>query len=110
MDPATNLLSSIVYTENFDPSWADPTGNIVCVGGSYDLKLSLLDGFDPNGLSIHKICAKPQYGGGARYQHAGAFCNFEDPDQEQLLYNGLRGDVVFDDSEFAETSIELQNP
>ena len=123
------------YRENFDPQEADPRRNISCVGDSYDFKLPLLDGFNPNGLSMQTICAKPQYGGGGRYQHAGAYCYYpiertrnetsstdsqsdvesgssesSDFQLPQTLQWMLRGKIVFDNHPGSQTSHQLQNP
>ncbi|KAL8895582.1 MAG: hypothetical protein Q9192_003547 [Flavoplaca navasiana] len=60
--------------ENFNPALADPRGNITCVGNSYDLELPVIGDFNPNGLTMQQLCAKPQYGGGLPGQHVGGWC------------------------------------
>lgn len=105
----TIVLGSPIYDidapyweENFDPAEADPWGNITCVGSSLDIRLPMLGDFNPNRVSMQKLCAKPQYNGGARGQHAGAFC-FLPP------HEGFTGEVAFDFSDGAQASKELQN-
>ena len=44
-------------TVNFDPAEADPTGNLTCVGDSYDLELLVFPDFNPNKVSVQKtVC------------------------------------------------------
>ena len=50
--------------DNFDPAEADPTGNITCLGDSYDLELPTQAHWNPNTVSMQSLCAKTQYGGG----------------------------------------------
>ena len=83
-------------TENFDPAEANPLGGITCLGRPYDLRLPLQPGFDPNSLSVQHLCAKPQYGGGAEYQHLGGFC-LQPPNSDPNLGRGVNtGIVAFD--------------
>ena len=97
-------------TENFDPAEADPASNITCVGSSYDLDLPVIQDsrlglFNPNEVSVHKLCAKPQFGGGAPGQHVGGFCSVAPSAQ-----NGRTGDIAFDRTIEARTSLALYNP
>ena len=116
------------FKENFDPAEADPKRNLSCVGDSYGLRLPLLeDGFNPNGLSMQKLCVKPQYGGGEQHQHAGAYCfhpieplppSKSENDSESDIDNDFVGEelpvmygkVIFDPHRYAQTSRRLQNP
>ena len=94
--------------ENFDPAEADPLRNITCLGDSYDLELPMLGSFNPNGVSMQKLCAKPQYGGGAPGQHAGGWC--VDPPGPQSRFHGVTtGTVAFDPGLGAQTNAQLQN-
>ena len=95
-------VDSPYWEENFDPSEADPVANITCLGGPIDLRLPMLGDFDPNTVSMQRLCAKPQYGGGGPGQHAGAFC-FAPPNSL------LTGEVAFDFSSGAQASTVLQN-
>ncbi|KAL8853905.1 MAG: hypothetical protein Q9221_001212 [Calogaya cf. arnoldii] len=93
--------------ENFDPSLADPRGNITCVGNSYDLELPVIGDFNPNRLTMQQLCAKPQYGGGLPGQHVGGWC-------EHWLV-GLRPsrppqNMAFDISPAAQVHPILTNP
>ena len=116
------------YKENFDPAEADPRGNVSCVGDTYDLKLPMLENFNPNGLSMQKLCVKPQYGGGAQYQHVGAYCynplgsswmsgsdyesNWSSSSSDEFTREPavMQGKIVFDSHRGAHASQELQNP
>ena len=89
--------------KNFDPAQANPIRNITCVGDDLALELPFPGDFDPNQVSTQKVCAKPQYNGGARGQHAGAYC-YQPP------FAPYAGDIAFDTSPGAEASSELQNP
>ena len=51
-----------VAAENFDPAEADPTGNITCLGDSYDLELPTQAHWNPNTVSMQSLCAKTHYG------------------------------------------------
>ena len=85
-------------TENFDPAEANPVGGITCLGRPYDLRLPIQPGgFDPNSVSLQHLCAKPQYGGGAQYQHVGGFC-VQRPNNDPTRGNGVlnTGIVGFD--------------
>ncbi|KAL9612030.1 MAG: hypothetical protein Q9167_003356 [Letrouitia subvulpina] len=50
----------------------DPNG-ITCQGNT-NIYLPVFDEYDPNELSLQKLCAKPEYGGGQAFQHVGGFC------------------------------------
>lgn len=112
--------------ENFDPAEADPKRNVSCVGGSYDLKLPILeDGFNPRNLSMQELCVKPQYGGGKPHRHAGAYCfnpiepdrSTDSDDDSGYIDNDIveyeppvmLGKVVFDPHRGAQTSRELRS-
>lgn len=81
--------------ENFDPSRANSYHNISCVGDSYDLRLPLQPGWNPNKKTVQQLCAKPQYSGGLPGQHAGGWCN--------------HNEVMFDDSPDAQVNPQLAN-
>lgn len=126
------------YRENFNPAEADPRRNISCIGNAHGIDLPMLDNtdFNPNGLTMQKLCAKPQYGGGAPYQHAGAYCygplrpgdsaeSGSDPyeyvntssgssdESDNELANEpavMLGKIVFDPHPGAKASTQLQNP
>ena len=89
--------------ENFDPAEANPKGNITCLGDEYDLALPTWDGFNPNGISMQKLCAKTQYGGGPANQNVGGFCYYfnSTPSNPRL---------TFDPSPEAQASTVLSNP
>ena len=89
--------------ENFDPAEADPRNNITCLGNNPDLQLPILNGFDPNQVTMQKLCAKPQYNGGPPGEHAGGYCI--DPP-----YTYHIGEVAFDMSPAAQANDQLQNP
>ena len=91
------------WAENFDPTQANPVRNVTCIGDSLDLQIPMIGGFNPNQVTLQKLCAKPQYNGGARGQHAGAYC-YEPP------FEPFTGDIAFDISPDAEASTQLQNP
>ncbi len=88
--------------ENFDPTQANPARNVTCIGDDLALELPMIGDFNPNQVSVHKLCAKPQYNGGARGQHAGAYCS--DPPLSPYT-----GNIAFDSSPGAEASPMLQN-
>lgn len=88
----------------FDPALADPTGNITCLGDRYALGLPVVDGFNPNEVSMQKLCAKPQYNGGLPGEHLGGWCLQTTPAPM------LTGQVVFDTSAGARVNAVLQNP
>ena len=94
--------NAVGMVENFDPAQANPVRNITCIGHGLALELPMIGGFNPNQVSVHEICAKPQYNGGARGQHAGGYC-YEPP------FAPYTGVVAFDRSRAAEASPELQN-
>ena len=62
--------------ENYDPTEANPKINLTCLRDHSRLNLpySRSCRFDPNGASMQKLCAKPQYQGGPPGQHLGGFC------------------------------------
>lgn len=94
------LQTTLIWAvENFDPAKAKPWHNITCLGTNYDLTLPIIDGFNPNEVSMQRLCAKPQYDGGLPGQHLGGRCSF-----------GAQKTVVFDLSEEAQVSTALQNP
>ena len=89
--------------ENFDPAEADPKGNITCLGDAYDLALPIWNGFDPNGISMQKLCAKTQYGGGPANQNVAGFCYY-------LNSTSYDPRLVFDPSPQAQANEFLSNP
>ena len=89
--------------ENYNPERANPLRNITCLGDSLDLRLPMLGDFDPNQVSVQKICAKTQYNGGEPDQHAGGYCS-EPP------FGRYSGDIAFDQNGPAKANSLLQNP
>ena len=85
------------------PARANPVRNITCLGDSLNLRLPLLGAFNPNLVSVQKVCAKPQYDGGEHLQHAGGYCS-EPP------FPPYTGDISFDRNVDAGASRLLQNP
>ena len=83
-------------TENFDPAESNPEGQLYCIG-TPEYKMPRFPGFDPNTMTMDKLCKKPQYGGNPRGKHVGGYC----------YGNGL---VLFDNSPEAETHPGLSNP
>ena len=63
--------------ENYNPAEADPAGAIKCVGDRYDGELPVDEYFNPNTVSMQKLCAKPQYGGGSPGTHIGGWCSWK---------------------------------
>ena len=58
--------------ENFDPAEANPKMSLTCLGDRPQLNLPAnVWGFNPNGVSLQKLCAKPQYLGELPSQHLG---------------------------------------
>ena len=47
-----------------DPALLAERHNITCLGEAYDLELPLQEGWNPNTVSVQKLCAKTKYGGG----------------------------------------------
>ncbi|KAL9607165.1 MAG: hypothetical protein Q9167_007895 [Letrouitia subvulpina] len=96
--------------ENFNPADADPTGAIICLGDRSDLSLPRMGSSDPRGpfdpmeRTLQHLCAKPQYRGGARGQHAGGFC------APGTVNEFDKRAVVFDASPAAQISKELARP
>ena len=93
-------------TENFNPAEANPEFNITCVGDHSNIQLPIVNRmmpteFDPNEFSMQQLCAKPQYGGGERFQHIGGYC------LPQTRGHGL---IAFDRSPEAATCLLLSNP
>ena len=81
-------------TENFDPAEANPMGAIKCLGDAYDQHLPIQpDGWNPNSVSMQKLCAKPQYGGGDADHHMGAYCQLAPHFSDAFSQTGL---VAFD--------------
>ena len=95
-----NLLLAIqtVSGENFDPAKADPQGRISC-HGTPAVPLPTQPNFNPNLMSMQQLCAKPQYGGGARRRHLGFYC-----------WDHAKGVVAMDISSRAQGSAALQKP
>ncbi len=89
--------------ENFDPAQADPKGNITCLGDAYDLALPSWEGFNPNTLSMQKLCAKTQYGGAPPGQNVGAFCYY-------LNSSAPYPRIMFDPSPEARANAYFANP
>ena len=92
----TNTVTSPVFDpfnpnqqENFDPAEADPKGNITCLGDAYELALPTWNGFNPNGISMQKLCAKTQYGGGPANQNVAGFCYYlnSTPSDPRLMFD-----------------------
>ena len=83
-------------TETFDPGEANPDGFVYCLGNP-QVQMPTFPNFNPNEKDLQQLCVKPQYNGGLRYQHAGAYC---------LTSNF----VVFDNSSGAKTHPALANP
>ena len=102
--PAYNRMMPPL-TENLDPAEANPEANITCLGDSYDLNLPVVGNFNPNRVSMHKLCAKPQFKGGEPGQHLGGFCVL--PPHAGM---GTTGEVSFDSSNGAQINFELFNP
>lgn len=73
---AAYQLRSPYHEENFNPAEADPRGAIKCVGDRYDGELPADEFFNPNEVSMQKLCAKPQYGGGSPGTHIGGWCSW----------------------------------
>ena len=73
---AVYINRSPYYQENFNPVEADPMGAIKCVGDRYDGELPADEFFNPNEVSMQKLCAKPQYGGGSPGTHIGGWCSW----------------------------------
>ena len=97
------------YFENFDPAEADPKANITCIGDSYDLELPTQAHFNPNAVSMQKLCAKPQYGGGPPGQHVGGWCAFR-PYPLTIFHSRFEGSIAFDLSPSAQVNIQLATP
>ena len=97
------------HFENFDPAEADPKANITCIGDSYDLELPTQAHFNPNAVSMQKLCAKPQYGGGPPGQHVGGWCSFR-PYPLTIFHNRFEGSIAFDLSPSAQVNIQLATP
>lgn len=91
-------------TENFDPAEADPLGNITCVGDSYAINLPSFGNFNPNSVTMQRLCAKPQYHGGLPGQHVGGFC------ASYYSNRAHKFGVHFDQSPGAQVRTELANP
>ena len=70
------IVFRVLATTPARPSGLPPDheGNITCVGDKYDLDLPMINGFNPNLLSMQQICALPQYGG-MPDQHIGGWCD-----------------------------------
>ncbi|KAL9033929.1 MAG: hypothetical protein Q9214_007278 [Letrouitia sp. 1 TL-2023] len=106
-DPDPNPQS---VAENFNPEDADPAGAIACVGARSDQSLPRMGSSDPQGpfnpmeRTLQHLCAKPQYRGGARGQHAGGFCA---PGTANEFDKKV---VAFDGSPAAQISRELAQP
>jgi len=92
------------HTENFNPAEADPLGNITCLGDRYAIDLPVVAGFNPNLVTMHKLCAKTQYNGGLPGQHVGGWC------APTTSSRGPRRRPAFDQSPGAQTNLELSKP
>ncbi|KAI9676056.1 MAG: hypothetical protein M1817_000799 [Caeruleum heppii] len=100
--------------DNVLPAFANPAHNVSCVGEADDLgeHLPIHNGFDPNGVSMQKLCVKPQFGGGQIGQHLGGFCQ-PPPDAAAASTSSAPpplGRVAFDPSPAAITAKWLRNP
>ncbi|KAI9678174.1 MAG: hypothetical protein M1817_006119 [Caeruleum heppii] len=95
--------------ENFNPDDADPSGRITCLGPLPPWRLPAFRAFDPNLFTLQQLCAKPQYGGRAMYQHIGGWC---DADRSVPGSAGRERAalVVFDSHPRARTSQVLLRP
>ncbi len=105
------LVVSAVYdpshpyqTENFVPAEADPLGNITCLGDKYAIDLPVIAGFNPNLVTMQKLCAKPQYNGGLPGQHIGGWC------APTISSRGPRKRLAFDPSPGAQINTALATP
>lgn len=67
-----------------------PEHNITCLGDGYDLTLPLDGDFDPNELTMEKLCADPQLGGSLPYRHIGGFGRYDSRDNSntRLVFDG----------------------
>ncbi|KAI9675009.1 MAG: hypothetical protein M1817_001415 [Caeruleum heppii] len=93
--------------ENFDPAEANPAGKITCLGPLPPWPLPSISDYDANTFTLQELCAKPQYGGRAPYQHLGGFCFTR---REASAPIGSRQFVAFDFSDGAKISDLLWNP
>lgn len=91
-------------TENFNPAEADPSGNITCLGDRYAIDLPVIAGFNPNLVTMHKLCAKPQYNGGLPGQHVGGWC------APIISSHGFERRLAFDPSPGAQINTALASP
>ena len=91
-------------TENFVPAEADPLGDITCLGDKYAIDLPVIAGFNPNLVTMQKLCAKPQYNGGLPGQHVGAWC------ADTISSRGHRRRLAFDPSPGAQINTALATP
>ena len=110
--PAENLdfaKADTVAAENFDPAEADPTGNITCLGDSYDLELPTHAHWNPNTVSMQSLCAKTQYGGGPPGQNIASWCETPPRIRGYPGYSDS-GTIAFDASPGAQANAQLQNP
>ncbi|KAI9680489.1 MAG: hypothetical protein M1817_003929 [Caeruleum heppii] len=97
--------------ENFDPIEADPQGHITCLGPLPAWALPKINGWDPNTATLQEICAKPQYGGKARWQHIGGYCPKFDLDNTPLDDDEPEErPLAFDRDPRAQASVFLSNP
>ena len=80
----------------------DREGNISCIGDQYGLNLPMINGFDPNLLTMQQLCALPQYGGQENL-HIGGWCDARNDD-------GRRWHLSFDISPASGANPILANP
>ncbi len=93
----SNPLSRRMFPDpGVDPALLAAWHNISCVGQSYDLKLPLQAGWNPNNVSVQHLCAKTKHGGGPGEQNIGGWCD--------------HGEVVFDYQDSAQVNRQLSIP
>ena len=80
----------------------DRAGNISCIGDQYGLDLPMINGFNPNLLTMQQLCAMPQYGGQPN-QHIGGWC-------DARFRSRLRWHLSFDISPASGANPLLANP
>lgn len=96
---AAYILRSPYRYENYNPAEADPAGAIKCVGDRYDGELPVDEYFNPNTVSMQKLCAKPQYSGGSPGTHIGGWCSWKTirtPGQPAVTVWTKRFDLSYD--------------
>ena len=80
----------------------DHEGNISCIGDQYGLNLPMINGFDPNLLTMQQLCALPQYGGQSNL-HIGGWCDARSDDR-------MKWHLSFDISPESNANPILANP